>query len=102
MDGTSPQALQAYVDPRVDGRRNWRDEFSYDAIGVRTGWVRTIGGMVQEFDPDGRLIVKRDAAGKIERVKSVSYPLRPGGKDASEYVEIVPTAGPFDGILELS
>jgi len=89
-DGTGTETLKAYVDPRIDGRRNWRDEFSYDAHGVSTGWVRTMGVVRQEFTADGRLITKRDGAGKILEVRKVSYPLRPGDKDGQEFAEIVP------------
>jgi len=92
VDGTQPETLQAYVDPRIDGRRNWRDEFSYDAAGVRAGWTRFIGGAKQEFAPDGRLIVNRGGKGEILAVKAVIYPLRTGGEEGKEYAEVVPEA----------
>ncbi|RFC42987.1 MAG: hypothetical protein DVB23_002858 [Verrucomicrobia bacterium] len=76
----------------IDGRKNWRDEFSYDSYGVCAGWVRTLGGAKQEFAPDGRISVKRDSSGKILEVKTITYALRPGGADGKEPPEVVPKA----------
>jgi hypothetical protein len=90
LDGTAPETVKAYVDPRIDGRRAWRDEFRYDSAGVRTGWIRTIGGLKQNFAADGKLLMKPADPGKAAEAKRVSYPLRMNGSGDSAFAEIVP------------
>jgi hypothetical protein len=88
VDGSAPETVAAYVDPRIDGRRVWRDEFAYDAAGVRTGWIRIIGGVRQEFWGDGKWIVNPGEG------KRVTYPLRIRGSGEGAFAEIVPGAAP--------
>jgi hypothetical protein len=88
LDGTEIDPQKVYTDPLIDGRRNWRDEFSYDEYGVCTGWVRKIGGERQSFGPDGRIIAGRDGA-KVP-TKAVSYRIRVAGESESASVEVEP------------
>jgi hypothetical protein len=89
LDGTGIDPMKVYTDPAIDGRRNWRDEFAYDAYGICTGWVRMIKGDRQSFGPDGRMIVGRDGDKVI--TKAVSYAIRVSGDTESAAVEVEPT-----------
>ncbi len=65
-----------YIDPMIDGIRNWIDEYHYsEEVPSRlTGWTRTHpDGTTQEFAPEGVLIADGSARGKINTVKGVRY-----------------------------
>jgi len=78
LDGTGPDEAFGYVDPLVDGRRVWRDEFRYDERGALTGWTRKIGQAVEAFGPDGRLLRQADPPLQGEGT-AVRYELVPPG-----------------------
>ena len=88
LDGTRIDPSKLYTDPTIDGRRNWRDEFSYDAYGICTGWVRMIKGERQTFDPDGRMIIGQD--GNKPKTKAVNYAIRVAGDAEAASVEVEP------------
>ncbi|MEM7013011.1 MAG: hypothetical protein AAF585_16180 [Verrucomicrobiota bacterium] len=87
LDYLDENAKNAYVDPLVDAKKNWRDEFTYDEDGGKMkGWTRTMeGGEVHEFTPEGLLVVKKAEDGSPEEVKAVLYGNR-AGKDGAPAV----------------
>ena len=62
-----------YVDPVIELPRSWRDEYRYDAEGRCTGWTRTHGERTEEFDAEGRLIVRRNEDGTVAETREVRY-----------------------------
>ncbi|MFW6169198.1 MAG: TPR end-of-group domain-containing protein [Planctomycetota bacterium] len=73
VDYTDPEYKKNYVDPLLDNRKNWRDEYHYDEQGNRLGWTRIRGDQEQEFTADGRLILERNAAGEPTQTTPVRY-----------------------------
>ncbi len=79
VDYLDPATKDRYVDPVIDAKRNWRDEFHYDsdAPSTITGWTRTWeGGETQDFTPEGVLVTSRSKDGKPDQVKGVRYLIR--------------------------
>ena len=80
IDHAAPGRAEAYADPLIVPRADWRDEFATDAAGRVTGWTRHRPGRDPEaFTADGARILDRDAGGAPSRVEPVAYPL---GRDA--------------------
>jgi len=73
IDYTDPETRDNYVDPIIDFRKDWRDEYHYDEDGLLLGWTRIRGSMQQEFAADGRLILQRDSDGTPRRLVAVRY-----------------------------
>jgi hypothetical protein len=93
-DGTAEEEREAYTDPLIDGRRDWRDEFTYDSSGVCTGWSRRIGDRHDEFTAGGRLILKRGPGGEVLESAPVTYRARMRGEGEEARLEWSPeTAG---------
>ncbi len=70
------EEVGSYVDPACDLPKSWRDEYRYDAAGKPDGWTRVRGFDKQRRDdyaPDGRRIVSRDASGQPGRTVAVRY-----------------------------
>ena len=81
IDHADEGRAQAYADPLLVPRADWRDEFAPDAAGRVTGWTRHREGREAEaFTADGARILDRDPAGLPSRVEAVAYPL---GRDAA-------------------
>lgn len=67
----------AYADPLLLARADWRDEYRYGEDGTLLGWTRSREGRADEdYDAEGARILTRDADGNPERVEAVGYPLR--------------------------
>ncbi|WCJ58725.1 hypothetical protein NXS98_13500 [Fontisphaera persica] len=66
-----------YADPMVVSARSWRDEYHYDNSGKLTGWTRWRGGISEDFNANGELIIKKDASGLPLETRRVRYTLRP-------------------------
>ncbi|MCA9009245.1 MAG: hypothetical protein KDB01_05830 [Planctomycetaceae bacterium] len=65
---------QRYVDPTIDVPKRWRDEYQYSSENQLLGWRRLVPqAEPQEFAADGRLIFKKDAAGKPTEYRNVTY-----------------------------
>jgi len=80
IDHAATDRADAYADPLLVPRADWRDAFETDAGGRITGWTRSRPGREPEaFTADGRRILDRDAAGRPTLVEAVAYPL---GRDA--------------------
>jgi hypothetical protein len=73
VDYTDPAVKGNYVDPMLDFRKDWRDEYHYADDGSLLGWTRTRGEERQEFTADGELILESDDAGKPFRTTAVRY-----------------------------
>lgn len=67
------KAASNYADPSLVPRRDWRDEYQYHSNGALTGWTRFRGDEREEFDADGRLLVKGDDASDPPTTRSVRY-----------------------------
>lgn len=72
-----------YADPLVWPRRDWRDDYAYDAAGRLLGWTRTRGGAATRFDAQGR----RFDGG---RARVVGYPLAVKARDGRRDVQETP------------
>ncbi|MGM0485702.1 MAG: TPR end-of-group domain-containing protein [Planctomycetota bacterium] len=73
VDYTDPEYKDNYVDPLLDYRKDWRDEYHYDEQGNRSGWTRIRDDQEQEFTADGRLILEKNAAGEPTKTTPVRY-----------------------------
>jgi hypothetical protein len=74
-----------YVDPFVELKKDWRDEFHYDADRL-TGWTRhTVKGK-QEFTADGAVVMEKDAKGRPFKARSVRYTVK-GGRGQAPTLE---------------
>ena len=73
VDYTDPTVKSKYVDPAIDFRKNWRDEYHYADDGSLLGWTRIRGADRQEFTADGQLILDKDAAGQPTKTTAVRY-----------------------------
>jgi YD repeat-containing protein len=62
-----------YADPVIVNRKNWRDEYHYDALGTLTGWTRRRGISTWEFTAEGLRVVAQDAEGKPTKTTAVQY-----------------------------
>jgi hypothetical protein len=69
-----------YVDPLVDMKKAWRDEYHYEDAGRLTGWTRQRGKDKEEFTADGALVEKTDAKGRALVARTVTYVSSGGGK----------------------
>lgn len=81
LDYTDESTRQNYVDPLIEGRKNWRDEFRYGEGGELLGWTRMIekdpgqehAPEPMDFTPEGKLVAARNPDGEITEVKEVRY-----------------------------
>ncbi|WP_169566137.1 tetratricopeptide repeat protein [Sneathiella limimaris] len=64
---------KTYVDPQIFSKRNWKDEYRYDAKGRLIGWTRTKGTKVSEFTYHGALVLEKDSQGRATRAQRVAY-----------------------------
>lgn len=73
IDYNDPVVSRNYVDPLLDARRDWRDEFEYDDAGQLNGWERIRESSRERFTADGRLITADGPGGP--RTVAVTYVL---------------------------
>ena len=74
IDYGDAEVSRLYVDPVIDIRKAWRDDYHYDAGNRLLGWTRTFPSeLPQEFSADGRLIVRRDDNGETVEWQDVRY-----------------------------
>ena len=60
-------AAKEYIDPLIEVRKDWRDEYEYDKQGRLLGWTRTRKGKTTAYTPDGRRVLARARLEKHER-----------------------------------
>ncbi len=77
VDYTDPAVRDNYVDPLLDFRKDWRDEYRYAADGKPAGWTRIRGDRREEFTADGRLILAHDPQGRPAATCKVRYVVEP-------------------------
>jgi hypothetical protein len=73
VDYADPEWSGNYVDPSIAAKKDWRDEYHYDAAGKLTGWTRTRGESQEEFTSTGLLVTRSDAAGRPVEARRVQY-----------------------------
>jgi hypothetical protein len=83
VDYADPEVGQNYVDPAIDMKKNWRDEYHYDAAGKLTGWTRNRGKSQEKFTAEGLLVTKTDADGRPVEARRVQYVPKPQPKRPS-------------------
>ncbi len=81
VDYADAETSKNYVDPLLDARKNWRDEYRYDEAGKPAGWTRVRGEKREDFTADGLLVLEKDASGKPTRTSRVRY--QPKGQPGS-------------------
>ncbi|MEO0821341.1 MAG: hypothetical protein AAF074_13045 [Pseudomonadota bacterium] len=86
-----------YEDPVIFPRRDWVDEFAYDAEGAVAGWTRRRGDRLSRFTKHGYLIREFDAEERPVLAERVAYPLRRRADGTPEAVE-TPTGKRFEFI----
>ena len=89
VDYADAEISKNYVDPLLDFRKDWRDEYQYDDAGQLLGWNRIRGEQKQRFTFDGCLVTKADDQDRPLEAKPVRYAARqqPGQASALEQVE---------------
>ena len=76
-----------YVDPAVALPKSWRDEYHYGKDGKLTGWTRQRGDTKEEFNAEGKRIVRRDENGRPAETRAVSYMVRPRKPNQAPMIE---------------
>ena len=77
VDYTDAAVRDNYVDPLLDFRKDWRDEYHYAGDGKLLGWTRIRGDRREEFTADGRLILANDPQGRPAATCKVRYLAEP-------------------------
>jgi hypothetical protein len=78
VDYADPQTGKNYVDPLLDSAKDWRDEYTYDAAGRMTGWMRVRGLARERYTADGARVTKTDGHGRPVEAKRVRYTVSHG------------------------
>ncbi|MGA2497022.1 MAG: hypothetical protein ABSH20_04740 [Tepidisphaeraceae bacterium] len=73
VDYAEPEISKNYIDPLLDARKDWRDDYHYAEDGKLLGWTRTRGDKHEEFTADGLLVVTKDSAGNAKTTAKVRY-----------------------------
>jgi hypothetical protein len=89
VDYADPEVSKNYVDPLLDFRKDWRDDYHYtDAGGELLGWTRSRGDQKQQFTFDGCLITKMDDKDRPLEAKVVRYAAKPVSGQAAVLEQI--------------
>lgn len=88
VDYADPEVSKNYVDPLLDFRKDWRDEYRYNDAGELLGWIRRRGEQQQRFTFDGCLVTKTDDQERPLEAKVVRYAAKqqPGQRALLEQV----------------
>lgn len=62
-----------YVDPLLDVKKPWLDQYHYDDKGRPIGWTRLRDTKKQEFTVDGATVEEKDAKGRAIKARTVRY-----------------------------
>ena len=74
VDYRDPLRSGIYIDPAIDARRDWRDEFHYDQSGKLSHWVRFWeNGTTSDFTPHGAFVSAKTETGEFAKVRGVRY-----------------------------
>lgn len=88
---------QAYADPMLIPRADWRDAYHYDPQGRLTGWTRSRPGRSDEYTATGARILAPATEAAPARLDGTTYPLRrraDGGLELEEVSAPLPAAAP--------
>jgi hypothetical protein len=66
-------AQNEYVDSMLCTKKDWRDDYLYDEAGNLAGWKRTQAGSESFYTPDGAIVMSRDAQGRPQSSRPVTY-----------------------------
>lgn len=89
VDYTDANYSKRYVDPVLDFRRDWRDEYDYDKDGKLLGWTRKRGQATELFTADGRLVQEQDLSGKPSKTAAVRYVPRAQPNQAPRLEQVI-------------
>lgn len=67
---------QAYADPMLIPRADWRDDYHYAPDGTLLGWTRSRGERTDAYDADGARVLVPASGDAPASVEAVDYPLR--------------------------
>jgi len=75
-------AADRVFDERLTDHKPWRDVYEYSPAGEPTGWTRHYTrGQIEQYTPEGLLVLQKSAAGQPVRTAKVEYRMeRSGGK----------------------
>ncbi len=90
IDYADAEVSKNYVDPLVEMKKSWRDEYHYDESGKPLGWTRHREKSKEDFTADGALVVKKDAKGRAIEARTVRYAPRGIGKNQAPVLEQQP------------
>jgi hypothetical protein len=105
INGNSPQRIVSivrlpatdpgsYVDPLIVTPADWTDTYHYDDRGDLLGWTRSRKDRDEEFTPNGRLVVEKDAAGRAVKTRGVRYVREQAGPEAMPVLRQEPVESP--------
>ncbi len=89
IDHADATASGNYVDPLLDLRKDWRDEYRYGENGKLLGWTRVRGDNREQFTDDGKLIVETAKEGQPAKTREVRYVVSPVPKKAPVLKQVV-------------
>ena len=80
VDYGDAEISKQYVDPLIDIRKRWRDDYRYSRTGQIIGWVRKHPKQPPEqFNHDGTIILETDHLDRAVRSQPVRYVTRQAG-----------------------
>ncbi len=96
VDYVDPAVRGNYVDPTLDFRKDWRDEYHYSDDGQLQGWTRIRGKERQQFTAEGLLIVEPAENGQPAKTVAVRYVVNQPERNRAPVLlqETVPTITP--------
>jgi hypothetical protein len=90
IDYNDAEVGKNYIDPAVELKKNWRDEYQYDDAGKLIGWTRHREKAKEEFTADGALVLKKDDKGRAIEARTVKYVAKVPGRNQAPVTEQQP------------
>ncbi|WP_025896825.1 tetratricopeptide repeat protein [Sneathiella glossodoripedis] len=63
----------AYIDPQIFTRRNWKDTYHYNEDGRLTGWTRQRRNKSTDYTRHGARVLEKDSNGRAVTAEQVTY-----------------------------
>ncbi len=73
VDYRDPVFTARYTDPLLFPRRNWIDNYDYDAKGRLIGWQRIEGNKKTRYSRHGAIVVEQDKLGRAIKARKIQY-----------------------------
>lgn len=89
IDYTDPVKSKNYVDPLIDFKKDWRDEYLYGDDGEPAGWKRFRGQEEQRFTADGKLVTESGKGGEPIKTVNVRYVAKREGNKLPRLIQQV-------------